>query len=84
MTALRAHSRSTKSVSSPLVNGRVLQRLTAIECELHEIRASARIAQRRSPVEVLLGAPTRRPGGVRMIKRTPTPCRIEYPKESHG
>lgn len=42
--------------------GRVLQRLTAIECELHEIRASARIAQRRSPVEFLLDPLTRGPG----------------------
>jgi hypothetical protein len=42
--------------------GRVLQRLTAIESELHELRASARPAQRRSPIEVVLGALTRRPG----------------------
>jgi hypothetical protein len=42
--------------------GRVLQRLSAIESELHELRMSARPAQRRSPVEVVLGGLTRRPG----------------------
>lgn len=42
--------------------GRVLRRLSAIERELHELRMSARPAQRRSPVEVVLGALTRRPG----------------------
>jgi hypothetical protein len=42
--------------------GRVVQRLTAIEHELHELRASARPAQRRSPIEVLISALTRPPG----------------------
>jgi hypothetical protein len=50
------------ALGAGLEGGRVLQRLSAIESELHELRVSARPAQRRSPIEVLLGGLTRRPG----------------------
>ncbi|MBV9424665.1 MAG: hypothetical protein JOZ98_17270 [Solirubrobacterales bacterium] len=51
-----------EALGAGVEGGRVLRRLSAIECELHELRMAARPAQRRSPVEVVLGALTRRPG----------------------
>ena len=50
------------ALGTAVEGGRVVQRLTAIENELHEIRVSARPAQRRAPLEVVIGALTRRPG----------------------
>ena len=50
------------ALGTAVKGGRVVQRLTAIENELYELRASARPAQRRSPIEVLISALTRPPG----------------------
>jgi hypothetical protein len=62
----RLRERATRlargTVVSGLEAGRVVQRLSGIESELHELRVNAAAARSKSPIEVLLASLTRRPG----------------------
>jgi hypothetical protein len=49
-------------MGSGIEAGRVVQRLSGIESELHELRVNAAAARRKSPIEVVLESLARRPG----------------------
>lgn len=58
----RATRLARGAMGSGIEAGRVVQRMSGIESELHELRVNAAEARRKSPIEVVLESLTRRPG----------------------